>query len=81
MSRLQKRAQNSLPVPNTPPPSAIVEWKCIYAKLTRPMNAEKVIAVSSIFEQIELPREMIRAAETRLAFKVKWYKIVLYIVS
>lgn len=70
LSRLQKRAQNSLPVPNSPPPSVIVDWKCIYAKLTRPMNTEKIIAVSAIFEQNNFPREMIRAAETRLAFKV-----------
>ena len=59
-----------MPVPTSSPPSVIIEWKCIYAKLTRPMNAEKLVTVAAGFDQTKLPSEMVRAAETRLAFKV-----------
>lgn len=59
-----------MPAPSSPPPCVTLEWKCVYATLTRPYNPDKWLQMANCFESGKIPDEIIVTAQTRLAFKV-----------
>uniref|UniRef100_A0A1B6L4K0 Chorein N-terminal domain-containing protein n=1 Tax=Graphocephala atropunctata TaxID=36148 RepID=A0A1B6L4K0_9HEMI len=66
LSRTQRRV---LANPGSPPPCVTVEWKCVYATLTRPLYPDKILLMASKFHRDKMPLEITNTSLTRLAFK------------
>lgn len=70
LSQSHKKSVSSGSQQFASPPCVIVEWKCAYGTMIKPLYPDKILLMASKFHREKLPLEIVNTSLTRLAFKV-----------